>query len=254
MVIVQWLAFVHSISTIRVQITPETIFWQEQNQAKRGRAIKRKNKNCSNFRRKKANLMFTVMMWPVQVDNTFQFVVVDSLPVQRSYLKRQRTLRGRLSRGCFHCRGSGETISLGPSKHDTVFFARAFTQYNLYRPNATISHCLYLSLTLTMIVSQMHRFSLSLLHNLYVYHLLSISIEIYRSHNFRIGSCSLSLVCSFLPVSALIHSPSTLSHSPRAFSDTLSHTNTFPTFLAYILYALTSGILGQWFAQPVSLV
>ena len=198
------------------------------------------------------------MKWSVQVDNIFQCVVADSLPVQRSYLKRQRTLRGRLGRGCFHCRGSGETISLGPSKHDTVFFARAFTQYNLYRPNATISRCLYLPLPLSLSHTHNDRVSnaqnLSLLHNLYVYHLLSISIEIYHSHNFRLGSCSLSLVCSFLPVSALIHSPSTLSHSPRAFSDTLSHTNTFPTFLAYILYALTSGILGQWFAQPVSLV
>ena len=144
-------------------------------------------------------------------------------------------------------------LSVSGHQNMTQFFLHElslntiFTAQMQLSPAASISHCLSLSLSLSLTHNDRvsNAQNLSLLHNLYVYHLLSISIEIYRSHNFRIGSCSLSLVCSFLPVSALIHSPSTLSHSPRAFSDTLSHTNTFPTFLAYILYALTSGILGQ---------
>ena len=193
------------------------------------------------------------MKWSVQVDNIFQFVVADSLPVQRSYLKRQRTLRGRLSRGCFHCRGSGETISLGPSKHDTVFFARAFTQYNLYRPNATISRCLYLSLTLTMIVSQTHRFSLSPSQS------LRISPSLYFYRNIPLTQFPSWLFQSFvgLFLSPCLSSHSFPFHALSLSESILRHSLTHkhvPYLSRLYFYALTSGILGQWFAQPVSLV
>ena len=145
------------------------------------------------------------MKWSVQVDNIFQFVVADSLPVQRSYLKRQRTLRGRLGRGCFHCRGSGETISLGPSKHDTVFFCTSFHSIQSLPPK-----CNYLPLPLSLSHTHNDRVSNAQILSLSPSQSLRISPSLYFYRNIPLTQFPYWLLQSFV---GLFLSPCLSSHS-----------------------------------------
>ena len=136
-------------------------------------------------------------------------------------------------------------MKLSVSGHQNMtqfFFARAFTQYNLYRPNATISRCLYLPLPLslshthTMIVSQTHRISLSFTISTYI--TFSLFLSKYTAHT--ISVLALAVFRWFVPfsLSQLSFIPLPRSLTLREHSQTLSHTQTRSLPFSLIFYML----------------